>query len=44
MDYLVSWNCRHIACGPVRRVVDRINADRGIESPTICTPEELLYA
>jgi len=44
MDYIVSWNCRHIASGRVRRIVDRINADRGIESPTICTPEELLYA
>lgn len=30
MDYLVSWNCAHIVAARVRRVVQRINADRGI--------------
>ena len=43
MDYLLTWNCRHIANGFVRRRLDEINRNRGILSPTICTPEELLY-
>jgi predicted nucleic acid-binding protein len=43
MDYLLTWNCRHIANGVVRRRLDEINRGLGIFSPTICTPEELLY-
>jgi len=42
MDFLVSWNCKHIANGNVKKIVDEINADYGIRSPIICTPEELL--
>ncbi len=42
MDFLVSWNCKHIANGKVKRIVDEINAEHGIRSPIICTPEELL--
>ena len=42
MDYLVTWNCRHIANGHVRRTVRDINDARGIATPVICTPEELL--
>jgi len=44
MDYLVSWNCAHIVAARVRRVVHEINADRGIQTPVICTPEELMEA
>jgi len=32
----------HIASGRVRRIVRGINLERGIATPTICTPEELL--
>jgi len=42
MDYLVSWNCTHIAGGKVKLIVAGINAGRGIGSPIICTPEELM--
>ncbi len=42
MDYLVSWNCKHIANGYVRRKVREINMREGFTTPTICTPEELL--
>jgi predicted nucleic acid-binding protein len=44
MDYLVSWNCAHIVAARVRRVVHEINAGRGIETPVICTSEELMEA
>jgi hypothetical protein len=41
-DYLVTWNCRHIANGRVRKLLQEINDSIGIATPVICTPEELL--
>ena len=41
VDYLVTWNCRHIANGRVERLIRSINDNRGIQTPVICTPEEL---
>ena len=41
MDYLLSWNCKHIANGFIRRRVREINTREGYSIPTICTPEEL---
>ncbi|MBI5093391.1 MAG: type II toxin-antitoxin system VapC family toxin [Candidatus Hydrogenedentes bacterium] len=43
MDYLVTWNCRHIARGSVKRSLPDINGACGLPTPTICTPEELFY-
>ena len=42
MDFLVTWNCRHIAGARVRQIVEQVNAERGIHTPEICTPEELM--
>jgi hypothetical protein len=42
MDYLVSWNCRHIASERVRRALGAVNSKRGIPVPGICTPEQLM--
>jgi predicted nucleic acid-binding protein len=42
MDYIVSWNFTHLLNPIVRRIVTEINSDRGIETPVICTPEELM--
>jgi hypothetical protein len=42
MDFLVTWNCSHIASGFVRREIKKTNALWEIVSPTICTPEELM--
>lgn len=42
MDFLVSWNFGHILNARVRSVVQEINAVRGISTPVICTPEELM--
>jgi len=41
MEYLVTWNCRHIAHGRIKRRLQEINGCEGMESPVICTPEEL---
>lgn len=42
IDYLVSWNCTHIVSGRVRTIVEQVDARRGIRTPIICTPEELM--
>jgi hypothetical protein len=42
MDYLVTWNCAHIANGQVIRRLLAVNAEIGRETPVIVTPEELL--
>ena len=42
IQYLVSWNFRHIVNAAVRSTIERICRDAGYEPPTICTPEELL--
>lgn len=42
MDYLLSWNFTHIAGARPRAVVQSLNYKLGIETPVICTPEELL--
>jgi hypothetical protein len=42
MDYLLTWNCRHIANATVIRIVERICRTHGYEPPVICTPEELM--
>lgn len=41
MDYLVSWNCKHIANARMLRFVMETCRDAGFEPPIICTPEEL---
>ena len=41
MDYLVTWNCRHIANARMMRFVMETCRDAGFEPPVICTPEEL---
>ena len=42
MDFLVSWNFAHILSARVRAVIQEINTIRGISTPIICTPEELM--
>ena len=41
-DYLLTWNCTHIANASIRRIVERLIFEAGYSCPTICTPEELL--
>jgi hypothetical protein len=41
MQFLLTWNCKHIANANVLRVVARTCRERGYELPMICTPEEL---
>jgi hypothetical protein len=41
MDYLITWNCRHIANARHRQRIADICDALGYVSPVICTPEEL---
>lgn len=41
MDYLVTWNCAHIANAVMRPRIEAVCRSAGFEPPTICTPEEL---
>ncbi len=41
IDYLLSWNCKHIANAHVRKMADRIFRAAGYEPSVICTPEEM---
>ena len=42
LDFLITWNCVHIANASIARAVAKICGQYGCECPGICTPEELL--
>ncbi|MCF7838674.1 MAG: type II toxin-antitoxin system VapC family toxin [Candidatus Marinimicrobia bacterium] len=42
MDYLLTWNCRHIDNAVTKPVIRSICAIAGYPCPEICTPLELL--
>ena len=42
VDYLATWNLRHLAGAVVRRRIEHALRWRGFDPPTLCTPEELL--
>jgi hypothetical protein len=41
IDYLLTWNMKHLANGQVRLRLARYQNATGISIPEICTPEEL---
>ena len=42
MDFLMTWNCVHIANAAIAKAVERVCRQHGLDCPVICTPEELL--
>ena len=42
MDYLLTWNCKHIANAEMQAPIAALCLLRGYEPPVICTPEELM--
>jgi hypothetical protein len=42
MDYLLTWNCKHIANAQIQRKLAEISLDFEYELPILCTPYELL--
>ena len=41
MDYLLTWNCKHIANAHFKVQLTKYNKKNSIILPEICTPEEL---
>jgi hypothetical protein len=42
VDFLLTWNCRHIANPLTQEGIAQYLEKRGVFLPIICTPEELL--
>jgi hypothetical protein len=42
VEYLLTWNCKHIANQEVLPRISALFEDLGLVLPIICTPEELL--
>ena len=42
IDFLLTWNCKHISNPHNFRRIERLCALRGYACPVICTPEQLL--
>jgi len=42
MDFLLTWNCRHIANPHKQQGIRACLAGHGLAMPVICTPEELI--
>jgi predicted nucleic acid-binding protein len=41
MEYLLTWNCTHIANAHFRSRIEQVCREAGYVPPIICTPEEL---
>jgi hypothetical protein len=44
VDYLLTWNCRHLANAQIARRITLVCERLGYRMPNICTPEELMGA
>jgi len=42
MDFLMTWNCVHLANAAIAKAVARVCGQHGLDCPVICTPEELM--
>lgn len=42
VDYLLTWNCKHLANAALRNGIEHVCRSRGYDPVIICTPEELL--
>ena len=42
MDYLLTWNCKYIANAERQHAITTVCHRNNVESPIICTPEELM--
>jgi predicted nucleic acid-binding protein len=43
-DYLVTWNCRHIAGAEAQGIIESVCRQHGWHVPRCCTPEQLMEA
>jgi predicted nucleic acid-binding protein len=41
IDFLVTWNCKHLANAFLRHRIEEVVESHGYKCPIICTPDEL---
>jgi len=42
LDYLLTWNCRHIANAEIQKQLAKLSTAAGYDLPILCTPELLM--
>lgn len=42
IEYLLTWNCAHIANAALQDKIEDVCRNAGFEPPTICTPQQLM--
>jgi len=42
VDYLLTWNCRHLANAELMGEMSALLVEKGFRPPVVCTPDELL--
>ncbi len=42
IDYLLTWNCKHIANAKTMSLIENICTEAGYQCPRLCTPLELM--
>ncbi len=42
MDYLLTWNCKHLAHAEIRKKLKSYNDSIGLKTPEITTPNDLM--
>lgn len=42
IEFLLTWNCSHIANARFRPIIERVCREHGYPVPVLCTPDELL--
>jgi len=42
MDYLLTWNCKHMANAQIQKKLFQISLQLGYDLPVICTPSQLM--
>lgn len=42
INYLLTWNCAHIANAALQPKIETVCRSAGFEPPTICTPQQLM--
>jgi predicted nucleic acid-binding protein len=43
IEYLLTWNCRHIANAAFRSKIEAVLMSANFSTPILCTPQELFY-
>ena len=43
IDFLLTWNCTHIANATYQPIINEVCDDYGYAMPVICTPDQLMW-